>query len=328
MSALEIINNLDEIEFDSLNKCNIKNLDETDIYNFYKIDYKFNKEIKDKYIGYGDYGLLKIKFEEIAKKIFKFPEIIINEDEYIPYEKHHNNYIKEFQTLNKDVLEYIIKKYNINKKFIDHFYKNIHNNFNVDGMNSTKASNNYVYIFIKDYYSDILINKYTMAKFTVFYKIVEHILRANFRWYNIALKYPICYKKTLISFNVNEDGPDELSSVVDFIFTQHFHKYDEFRKLYIPMRIEEMKIYYFVDITQEKDDFKEYDKYGCLKYTFSDFCKKHCLPWINYIRYIDLDENKTKKRFETDNYLNYYKLLMHSTFENVHINYECNILDI
>ena len=329
MSAFEFIDNLDEFDNDSFIKSDKEELDKMDIckhkYNFYKIDYKIGEDIRDKHHDYGDYGLLELKFEELAKKIFKFPKRLRGEG--VPYEKYHNNYLKKFQLVNKDILEYIIKKYNINKKYIDDFYKDIHNNFNKDGLNGTKASNEYVYIFIKDYYGDILINKYTMAKFVVFSKIVDHIMRANFRWYNIAMNYPLCYIKTMISFNVDEDGPDELSSIIDFIFIKHFHKHDAFRKLYIPLRIEEMKLYYFVDPTQEKDDFHEYDENGHLKYTFPDFCKEHCLPWMHYIDYLDLDEKETKKRFKKDNYLDYYKTLKHSLFKYVHIICRCNIFD-
>ena len=88
-----------------------------------------------------------------------------------------------------------------------------------------------------------------------------------------------------------------------------------------------MKLYYFVDPTQEKDDFHEYDENGYLKYTFSDFCKDHCLPWMHYIDYLDLDEKETKKRFKKDNYLDYYKTLKHSLFKDVHIICRCNIFD-
>lgn len=93
------------------------------------------------------------------------------------------------------------------------------------------------------------------------------------------------------------------------------------------MRIEEMKFYYFVDVTQEKDDFQEYKENGCLKYSFSDFCKKHCLPWIHYIDYLYLEEKKTKKRFKKDHYLDYYKTTTHCFFEDAHIYYECNIFN-
>ena len=122
MSAFEIIDNIDEFDYDSFIKSDMEKMDKIEIckykYNFYKIDYKFNEEIMKKHVRYGDYDLLELKFDEIIKKIFKFPKGTYEdeeeeddcEDEFInniSYEKRHNSYLEEFQTINKDVLDYI-----------------------------------------------------------------------------------------------------------------------------------------------------------------------------------------------------------------------------
>lgn len=82
----------------------------------------------------------------------------------------------------------------------------------------------------------------------------------------------------------------------------------------------------FEDQTQEKDFVMDYDREGHLQNTFSEYCDESCLPWTWYNNYVDLDEEKTKKGFIDDDYLEFYKSVK-NLFDNP-IYYECNIIDI
>lgn len=288
MSVFEIIDNLD------------------------KLDYKFNKEKYTSY-EYNDIDLVSYKYDEIVDQIFKKPS----------YEESHinncYNYKLAFQEKNKEVLEYIIKKYNINKEFIDKFYNKFY-----EEAEKFDVNYDYIYLFIKHSFGDLLINKYTMARFTILVKIVEKILKANFKWYNDALSGSNDLNK-VISFNTSK-SENILTEIIDYIFTKHFNWNRIFRKYYVFKRIEDVTDYDFEDQTQYRDCFKEYDDNGYLTYTFPDYCSDNCLPWSRYIDYVGLNEEETKKAFIDYNYLKYYESV--EDFFDEHIYYECNIIDI
>ena len=289
MSAFEIIDNLDNL------------------------DYKFDKE---KYIGYeyDDYDIINNKYSEIEDQIFKplsFKESYVN---------NRYNYKLAFQKKNKDVLEYIIKKYNINKEFVDEFY----NEF-IDAAEKFNTCYDYVYLIIKNSFGDLLINKYTMAEFTISTEIVENILKANFKWYNSVIS-GAGGLRNVECFDIFKHSPSKLSEIIDFIFIRHLNWHRYFRKYYIFRRIEEMCDFEFEDQTQEKDFVMDYDRQGHLQNTFSEYCDENCLPWTWYNNYVDLDEDKTKKGFIDDDYLEFYKSVK-NLFDNP-IYYECNIIDI
>lgn len=293
MSAFEIIDNIDSLD--------------------YKID-------REKYIEYdfNDYNMIHAKYGEIYDQIFKIP---YNKDE-----EKYGSHCKALQEINKDVLEYIVKKYNINKEFIDKFYSEIHEYSEISHIN-----NDYIYIFIKNsLFGDLLINKYTMARFIISVKIVENILKANFDWYNKAINNNdddnSFYKLiTFDMFNIHE--PSILAGIIDFIFIKHFYRIRYFRQNYVIRRIQAMSSYKFEDQTLCRDDEKEYDDHGQLIDSFKIYCYEQCQPWISYEDYIDLNEEKTKEKFIKYDYLSCYESTTEDLFFNP-IFYECNIVDI
>lgn len=279
--------------------------------NLNKINYIFNQKNKDKY---DDYELVEEKYNEIVKQIFKSPSY---EDK-----KKYGHWIKAFQEINKDILNYIIKKYNINKDFIDNFYMK-----SCCDVESYHASNNYIYLFIKDDFGDLLINKYTMAHFIILIEIVENILKANFKWYKKALESEIPNLVDLECFDIFKHGMETLAGIMDFIFIKHFNIHRRFRKNYVIRRIDCMTDYDFEDRTQYKDSWVEYNNYnGNLLYTFSDFCSDNCLPWSEYYDYAVLYDGKHKKRIIDNDYLEYYETVKTTYFEHP-IFYEFNIND-
>lgn len=293
MSAFEIIDNLDNL------------------------DYKFDKE---KYIGYeyDDYDIINNKYSEIEDQIFKslsFKESYVN---------NRYNYKLAFQKKNKDVLEYIIKKYNINKEFIDKFYIEF-----IKASEKFNISYDYIYLFLKNSFGDLLINKYTMARFTILVKIIENILKANFKWYKSACNLTTsvtCNIYEITTFDIFKYYPNVFSDIIDFIFIKRFNQFRNFRKYYLLRRIEELNKIYFEDQTQDKVYESEYKGISLLKITFSEYCNIKCLPWIKYKEYINLDEEETKKRFIKDKYLDYYKSIKDNFYDNIY--YECNIVNV
>ena len=276
--------------------------------NLNKINYIFDQTNKDKY---DDYELIEEKYNEIVKQIFKSPSY--------KDEKKYGHKIKAFQETNKDVLNYIIKKYNINKDFIDNFYMDSY--CDVETYN---ASNEYIYLFIKDDFGDLLINKYTMAHFIILIEIVENILKANFKWYKKALESEVPNLVDLECFDIFKHGIETLAGIMDFIFIKHFNIHRRFRKNYLIRRIDRMTDYDFEDRTQKRDSWVEYDHDGQLHYTFSDFCFDNCLPWSEYYDYAILHDGRYKKRIIEDYYLEYYESVKTTYFESP-IFYECNI---
>ena len=300
MSAIEIIDNLD------------------------RINYMFNDE-KEDIIEYDhEYlDLIKEKYYSIKNQIFREP----TEEEIEKYKhnnKYHKAYLKAFQEINKEILGYIVKKYSIDKYFIDEFYNDIS-----DDWNCSKASNEYIYLFIKDSFGDLLINKYTMAKFTVLSEIVRNIIEKNLYWYSKAKNDDFISLNKIISFETLDcQYKDELLNLIDYTLIRDFHDCRPFRKYYVARRIEQMTDYDFKDQTQCNDYYHDHYKYAniCIDdYTFTDYCGDNDGLWSLYNDYAHLDKEEAKESFDVDFYLDSYKTT--KTTSNEPIFYECNIFD-
>ncbi len=293
MSAIEIIDNLETL------------------------NYKFEEEKNTEY-KLDDYQKVSNKYREIVNKIFKSPS-----DEEVDNYYYRNNYtaayLKAFQETNKEILNYIIEKYEINREFINEFYEDLQvcsETFNI--------TYDYIYLFIKDSFGDLLINKYTMAKFTVLSRIVENILRTNFEWYKSTVNCGIIYMDEILGFSIFKYDFSELTNIIDFLFIRHFNRYNPFRKYYVARRIEQMTNYDFADLTQYMDSLHDYE--SCYENSFYTFYSENSDPWIQYNEYYELNEEEATERFIEDEYLDSYRSI--KTIRNEPIFYECNIIDI
>lgn len=285
--------------------------------NIDNLDYKFKEEKHTDY-EHDDYQKISDKYHEIVNKIFKTP----SDKEIYKYYYEDNYtaaYLEAFQETNKEILNYIIKKYEINREFINEFYEDFQvcsETFNI--------TYDYIYLFIKDSFGDLLINKYTMAKFTILSRIVENIFKANFEWYVSTINCGIIYMNEILFFNMFKYDSSELTNIIDFLFIRHFNRYPQFRKYYVTKRIEQTTDYDFVDLTQYTESLHDYK--SCYENSFYAFYRDICDPWMQYYEYYKLDDEETKDRFINDDYLEYYKSTR--TTKDEPIFFECNIINI
>ncbi len=228
-------------------------------------------------------------------------------------------YTKAFQEINKEILDYIVEKYEINREFINNFYEDF------QSLGETyHITYDYIYLFIKDSFGDLLINKYTMAKFIILSEIVENILEANFEWYVSTINCGIIHMNKIIGFDIFNYDFNELTSVIDFLFIKNFNRYESFRKYYLFRRIEQLTDYKFIDQSHYIESLDDYK--SCNEKSFYSFYRDNCIPWMQYYEYYELDEDETKERFIDDDYLGYYELI--KTTRKEPLFYECNIVDI
>ena len=217
--------------------------------NLDKIDYKFHEENRNGK-KYSEFELIDEKYVEFVNQIFRSPSKLFAE-------QYDDCYQLAFQEYNREILNHIIKKYKINKEFIDKFYEEI-----LDSCEKFNAKNHYIYLFLRNSFGDLLINKYTMAFFTVLVEIVENILKTNLKWYNeiVNIDGMEFIESKVVDFkiikNLNKlmtfdmylgDNPTTLTDVIDFIFIKHFNWNKYFRKYYVARRIEEVTDFVFKD---------------------------------------------------------------------------------